>query len=83
MNNILSILPILFFFILILPIFNFHWKGSINILHSFNIYYHYLILFYFHLSNLLLRFWDRGLIELFSPYGLVNFLNYFSFRLEL
>lgn len=82
-HNILSILPIILFFIFILPIQNINWVGSINILHSFNVYYHYVILFYLKLSNIILRYWDRGLIEILTPYGLVNLINYVSFRLEI
>ena len=82
-HNILSLLPILIFLIFILPIFNIKWKGNLNILNSFNIYYHYIILKYIKLSNIILRYWDRGLIEILTPYGLINLINYLSYLLEL
>lgn len=48
-----------------------------------NIAYHEIIIKYLKVSNIILRYWDRGLIEIMTPYGLVNLINYISFRLEL
>ena len=81
-NNILSIIPILLFLLFILPHNILSWKGNINILHQFNIYYHYFIFYYLSFSNIILRYWDRGFLELLTPYGLINLLNYLSFNIE-
>lgn len=81
-HNILSIIPVLMFFILPLFNLNIKYKGSVNIQNSFNIYYHYFILFYLKLSNIILRYWDRGLIETLNPYGLTHLFNYISFILD-
>lgn len=35
------------------------------------------------LGNLLFRYLDRGLLELFGPYGLSSYFSYFGFKLEL
>jgi NADH:ubiquinone oxidoreductase subunit 5 (subunit L)/multisubunit Na+/H+ antiporter MnhA subunit len=78
-HNILSLLPLIAFFIFIIPFFNIEWKGNINILHNFNVYYHYVLLHYLTFSNIILRYWDRGFIEIFTPYGLLNLLNYLSY----
>lgn len=86
-SNIFSIISFILFFLLILPIFNLkyfpNWKGRINILNNLNIYYHYFILSYFLFSNLFLRYFDRGLIEILTPYGLINLLNYLSYKLDI
>jgi NADH-ubiquinone oxidoreductase chain 5 len=82
-HNILSLLPLFFFFYFIFPNSSFIWKGNINILQQFNIYYHYFIFYYLSFSNIILRYWDRGFIELFTPYGLISLFNYLSFRFEL
>ena len=68
-HNLFSLLPLFTFFLFLLPLINIQWKGTINILDSFNIYYHWFILKFFTFSNIFLRFFDRGFIELLTPYG--------------
>lgn len=34
-------------------------------------------------SNIVFRYWDRGLVELLGPMGLVQLFHYLSFQLEL
>jgi len=34
-------------------------------------------------SNVVFRYWDRGLVELIGPMGLVQLFHYLSFQLEL
>ena len=37
----------------------------------------------FQLAIAIYRYWDRGLLELLGPMGLVKLFHYYSFKLEL
>nr|YP_009659004.1 NADH dehydrogenase subunit 5 [Synchytrium microbalum]QCQ69002.1 NADH dehydrogenase subunit 5 [Synchytrium microbalum] len=54
-----------------------------GILNHFNIYNHWIINNTLNLGVILHRHIDRGLIELIGPTGLISFIHYIGFRLEL
>jgi hypothetical protein len=44
---------------------------------------HWIIHYVFHFANVVFRYWDRGIVELLGPLGLVKLFHYSSFKLEL
>lgn len=50
---------------------------------NFNIYYHYVTVAGLRFANLCFRYFDRGLLELLGPYGVVKAFSYAAFKLEL
>lgn len=57
-----------------------YYTGFLN---HFNIYNHWIIHNTFNFSISVFRYWDRGLVELLGPFGLVKLFHYLAFRLEL
>lgn len=52
-------------------------------LNHFNIFNHWIIFQVLTLSNTILRYWDRGLVEIIGPLGLVRVIHHFAFQMEL
>lgn len=52
-------------------------------LNQFNTLYWWLLINILSLSSLINRYLDRGLFELFGPFGLIRFFHYYAFKLEL
>lgn len=48
-----------------------------------NIYYYSIIYFFLKKTITIFRYWDLGLLQLFGPLGLIRFIHWFSFKLEL
>jgi NADH-ubiquinone oxidoreductase chain 5 len=80
----LTLLPLFLFFIFL--IFNFKLNFTYILppfLNNINVIYHNFILTFLSYSNILLRYIDRGLLEILTPYGLTLFFNYLAYRLEI
>ena len=60
-----------------------HFSLYSSFLNHFNIYQHWIMHNTFNFSNVVFRYWDRGLVELLGPMGLVQLFHYLSFQLEL
>lgn len=77
----LTLIPLFFFFFLIFspPFF----INIPSILNNFNFIYSSFIFTLLSYSNILLRYIDRGLFEIFTPYGFTLFFHYFAFRFEI
>lgn len=54
-----------------------------SILNHFNVYYHWVIYNVIMFGNTVLRYWDRGLVELIGPMGLVKLIHHLAFIIEL
>jgi hypothetical protein len=54
-----------------------------SFLNHFNIYNHWIMHNVLNFANVVFRYWDRGLVELLGPMGLVQLFHYYSFQLEL
>lgn len=54
-----------------------------SILNHFNIFTHWVIFNFLQLGQIILRYWDRGLVEIFGPQGLVKQIHHLSFLIEL
>nr|NP_150324.1 NADH dehydrogenase subunit 5 [Spizellomyces punctatus]AAK84253.1 NADH dehydrogenase subunit 5 [Spizellomyces punctatus] len=54
-----------------------------SFLNHFNIFNHWTMHNTLNFANNVFRYWDRGLVELLGPMGLVRLIHYFSFKLEL
>ncbi len=53
-----------------------------SILNHFNIFTHWVIFNFLKLGQIILRYWDRGLVEIFGPQGLVKIIHHLSFLIE-
>lgn len=53
-----------------------------SILNHFNIYNHWIIYTVLNIGNIILRYWDRGLVEIYGPQGLVRLINNYSNKIE-
>lgn len=48
----------------------------------FNIYNHWFINTIMNKSNIILRYWDRGMIEIIGPQGIIKFIHHNAFKIE-
>ena len=75
--------------ILVFPIIDSNNKTFRSICYSaltlnhFNIFNHWIIFQVLTLSNTILRYWDRGLVEIIGPLGLVRVIHHLAFQIEL
>jgi NADH-ubiquinone oxidoreductase chain 5 len=83
----LTVVPLLFFLLLIISpkfinysVFTFIFP---SVLTNINLIWSALLLRIFNYSNVFLRYIDRGLLEILTPYGLNLFFHYLAYRLEL
>lgn len=53
-----------------------------SILNHFNIYNHWIIQNIIYISNIILRYWDRGQIEIIGPEGIIKGIHYNAFKIE-
>lgn len=53
-----------------------------SILNHFNIFTHWIIYTFLVIGHSILRYWDRGLVEIQGPLGLVKLFHLISFKLE-
>ncbi len=67
-----------------IPIFKLKKNISIytSILNHFNIFTHWVIFINLFLGHTILRYWDRGLVEIYGPQGLVKQIHHLSFLIE-
>ena len=83
----LTLIPLFFFILLIIsPKFikyNLFIRIFPSVLTNINLIWSSLIITIFNYSNVLLRYIDRGLLEIVTPYGLNVLFHYIAFRLEL
>ena len=54
-----------------------------SFLNHINIYQYWIMHNTLNFGNQVFRYWDRGLVELLGPMGLVQLFHYYSFKLEL
>lgn len=53
-----------------------------SILNHFNIFNHWFIYKTMYISNIILRYWDRGQVEIIGPQGIIKFIHYNAFKIE-
>jgi NADH-ubiquinone oxidoreductase chain 5 len=92
--SLLNFIPLLSFLFLIFlirtqfsKIYKFQFFINVSkyfpILNHFNLYYNWLYIMYIKLSILFYRYMDKGFLELFGPRGIINIIDFFSFKFEL
>lgn len=53
-----------------------------SILNHFNIYNHWIIYKTQYISNIILRYWDRGQVEIIGPQGIIKIIHHNAFKIE-
>lgn len=76
----LTLIPLFFFLFLIFS--PKYYLNITNILPNFNLFNSIIIFNLLAYSNILLRYIDRGLLEILTPYGFTLLFHYLSYRLE-
>lgn len=54
-----------------------------SLLNYFNVFYHWIMYLVLVASNYLYRYIDKGFLEFFGPLGLLRFINYSGFLVEI
>lgn len=53
-----------------------------SILNHFNLFTHWIIFYFLKLGQIILRYWDRGFVEIQGPQGLIKQIHHLSFLFE-
>lgn len=61
----------------------FNFTTHFGILNYFGVFYHWVMFYVFVLSNFFYRYIDKGFLEFFGPLGILKFLHYLGFLIEL